>query len=126
MDNSLKEEINNGKDDVQDYLNARLDLMRLNMAENFSKVLSGFVIKSIILFILFFALLFVSLAVANWLNETYNYPGIGFIFVAALYLLFIIIFWLLRRILIEKPIIQSMIEIFFPSENNYNNKDDEQ
>ncbi len=125
MDNSLKEELNNGKDDVQDYLNARLDLLRLNMAENFSKVLSGFIIKSVILFVLFFALLFVSLAVANWLNATYDYQGIGFIFVAGFYLLFIIVFWMLRRVLIEKPIIQSMIEIFFPSENNYYNKGDE-
>jgi len=126
MDNSLKEELSNGKDDVQDYLNARLDLLRLNMAENFSKVLSGFIIKSVILFVLFFALLFVSLAVANWLNATYDYPGIGFIFVAGFYLLFIIVFWMLRRVLIEKPIIQSMIEIFFPPENNYYNKDNEQ
>ncbi len=125
MDNSLKEELNNGKDDVQDYLNARLDLLRLNMAENFSKVLSGFIIKSVILFVLFFALLFVSLAIANWLNATYDYPGIGFIFVAGFYLLFIIVFWMLRRVLIEKPIIQSMIEIFFPPENNYYNKGDE-
>ena len=125
MDNSLKEELNNGKDDVQDYLNARLDLLRLNMAENFSKVLSGFIIKSVILFVLFFALLFVSLAIANWLNATYDYPGIGFIFVAGFYLLFIIVFWMLRRVLIEKPIIQSMIEIFFPPENNFYNKDDE-
>jgi uncharacterized membrane protein YqjE len=125
MDNSLKEELNNGKDDVQDYLNARLDLLRLNMAENFSKVLSGFIIKSVILFVLFFALLFISLAVANWLNATYDYPGIGFIFVAGFYLLFIIVFWMLRRVLIEKPIIQSMIEIFFPPEHNYYNKGDE-
>ena len=126
MDNSLKEELNNGKDDVQDYLNARLDLLRLNMAENFSKVLAGFVIKSVILFVLFFALLFISLAVANWLNATYDYPGIGFFFVAGFYLLFIIVFWMLRHVLIEKPIIQSMIEIFFPPENNYNSKGDEQ
>ncbi len=125
MDNSLKEEINNGKDDVQDYLNARLDLLRLNMAENLSKVLSGFIIKSVILFALFFALLFVSLAIANWLNTTYDYPGIGFIFVAGFYLLFILVFWLLRRVLIEKPIIKSMIEIFFPTDNNYYNRDDE-
>ncbi len=123
MDNSLKEELNKGKNDFHEYMNARFDLMRLNMAENFSKVLSGFVIKSIILFILFFALLFISLAVANWLNTTYEYPGIGFIFVAGFYLLFILVFWLLRRVLIEKPIIRSMIEIFFHSDNNDFNKD---
>lgn len=125
MDNSLKEELNNGKADFHEYMNRRFDLLRLNMAENFSKVLSGFVIKSVILFVLFFALLFVSLAIANWLNATYSYPGIGFIFVAGFYLLFILVFWLLRRVLIEKPIIESMIEIFFPSENNDYNKNDE-
>ncbi len=122
MDNSLKKELNNGKDDLHKYLNARFDLLRLNMAENFSKVLSGFVIKAVILFVLSFALLFISLGVAGWLNTVYDYPGIGFIIVAGFYLLFIFVFWLLRHKLIEKPIIQSMIEIFFPPESNYENK----
>jgi len=125
MDKSLKEDISTSKEDFQNYLDARFDMMRLNLAENFSKMISGFIIKTVVLVILMFAMLFISLAVANWLNSTLDYPGIGFIIVAGFYLLFIFIFWLLRHKLIERPIIQTMIEIFFPPEHNFESTENE-
>ncbi len=125
MDKSLKEDINTSKDDFQNYLEARLDMMRLNLAENFSKMISGFIIKTVVLVIFLFAMLFISFAVAGWLNSELNYPGIGFIIVAGFYLLSILVFWLLRHKLIEKPIIQTMIEIFFPPEHNFESEENE-
>ncbi len=125
MDKSLKEDISTSKEDFQNYLDARFDMMRLNLAENFSKMISGFIIKTVVLVILMFAMLFISLAVANWLNSTLDYPGIGFIIVAGFYLLFIFIFWLLRHKLIERPIIQTMIEVFFPPEHNFESTENE-
>ena len=125
MNDSLKEDLHNSKKDFQAYFNARFDMMRLNMAENFSKVLSNFIIKASIFFFFSFAMLFISLAVAQWLNNIIDYPGSGFIIVAGFYFLSLIIFWLLRRKLIEKPIIQSMIEIFFPSDHTFEQKENE-
>ncbi len=125
MNNSLKEDLNNSKEDFQDYFNAKFDMMRLNMAENFSRVLSGFIIKASVLFFLSFAMLFISFAVAQWLNNIIDYPGSGFIIVAGFYFLFLVIFWLLRHKFIEKPIIQSMIEIFFPSDHTFEQKENE-
>ncbi len=125
MDKSLKEDISTSKEDFQNYLDARFDMMRLNLAENFSKMISGFIIKTVVLVIFMFAMLFISLAVANWLNSVLDYPGIGFIIVAGFYLLFIFIFWLLRHKLIEKPIIQTMIEVFFPPEHNFESTENE-
>jgi len=125
MDKSLKEDISTSKEDFQNYLDAKFDMMRLNLAENFSKMISGFIIKTVVLVIFMFAMLFISLAVANWLNSMLDYPGIGFIIVAGFYLLFIFVFWLLRHKLIEKPIIQTMIEIFFPPEHNFESTENE-
>jgi len=118
MDDSLKEEISTGKNDLNDYFNARFDLLRLNMAENFAKVISGFIIKSVLFFVTFFAVMFMSFAGAVWLNDLYGSHVFGFITVAGLYIIFAIIFWFIRHNVIEKPIIESMIDIFFPPEQN--------
>jgi len=125
MSNSLKEDLNNSKEDFQDYLNARFDMMRLSMAQNFSKILSSFVIKATILFAFSFVMLFISFAVAQWLNNLIDFQGIGFLIVAGFYFIFILLFWMLRHKLIEKPIIESMIEIFFPTEHTFEQKENE-
>ena len=52
MNGSIKEEFKETKEDVEDYVNARIDLIKLNVAENLSKVVSGFIIKMIIFFIM--------------------------------------------------------------------------
>jgi hypothetical protein len=125
MNNSLKEDLSKGRDNFQEYLDARLDLLRLNMAHNFSKVLSGFIIKAVVMFVLSFALLFISFGIADWLNTQIDYPGTGYIVVAVFYIIIMIIFWFLRRRLVEGPVIQAMIEIFFPADENFEQNNNE-
>jgi len=119
MNDSLKKDINASKEDFQNYLDARFDMIRLNMAENFSKLIAGFTIKLTILFAFSFVMLFLSLAFAAWINNVMDIPGIGYIILAGIYVFFIFIFWLLRHRIVERPIIQSMIEMFFPPDHNF-------
>jgi hypothetical protein len=64
-------------------------------------------------------MLFLSLAFAAWINNVIDLPGIGYIILAGIYVFFIFIFWLLRHRIVERPIIQSMIEMFFPPDHNF-------
>ncbi|MBK3518116.1 phage holin family protein [Carboxylicivirga marina] len=119
MKEKLSEEINEVKDDFEEYINARLDLTKLHAAENLSRFFSGMLIKMGLFYLFFFVLLFISLAIAFWLNHIFEGEGIGFFMVASFYLLIAIIFFGLRKVLIQKPIIQSFIQLFFPKYTDY-------
>ena len=119
MKENLTDEIGEVKDDLEEYVNAKLDLAKLHAAENISRFFSGMIIKMGIFYLLFFVLLFVSIAVAFWLNNIFSDKGIGFLIIAGFYLLCALIFFLLKKILVEKPIIKSFVQLFFPTFNNY-------
>lgn len=119
MKEKLSEEINEVKDEFEEYVNARLDLVKLHTAENLSRFFSGLIISMGLVYLFFFVLFFISMAVAFWLNSILEGKGTGFFIVAGFYLLLAIIFFAIRKPLIQKPIIQSFIQLFFPKYNNY-------
>lgn len=124
MDNTLKKEFDQGKVDLTEYVNARFDLFRLNLAENFSKAVSALLIISVMMFVLSIVFIFLSFGIASWISNIYDYPSLGYFVVAGFYLIFILFFWFLRHKIIHKPIIKFMIEMFFPSEPNIDHEDE--
>lgn len=119
MKEQVSDEINDVKDDVEEYINARIDLVKLHTAENLSRFFSGMIIKMVLFYLFFFVLLFSSLAVAIWLNEILGGKGVGFMIVAGFYLLIALLFVAFSKTLIQRPIIQSFIQLFFPTYNSY-------
>ncbi len=115
----LTDELNEVKDDFEEYVNAKIDLAKLHAAENLSRFFSGMLLKMGLFYLFFFVLLFTSLAIAYWLNQYFDGNGTGFIIVAGFYLLVSVVFFLLRKTLIQRPIIQSFIQLFFPNFNKY-------
>lgn len=119
MKESISEELTETKAEIEEYINARVDLVRLHTAENLSRFFSGLIVKLVVFFLIFFAFLFVSLAAAYWIDQIVGQQGTGFLFVAGFYFFCALLFWLLRRKLVEKPIIKSFIQLFFPVYLNY-------
>jgi len=119
MKESISEELYETRAEIEEYINARVDLVRLHSAENLSRFFSGLIVKLVVSFLIFFAFLFISLAFAYWIDQVLEQQGTGFLYLAGFYLLCAILFWLLRRNLIEKPIIKSFIQLFFPVYPDY-------
>ncbi|TAJ07910.1 phage holin family protein [Marinilabiliaceae bacterium JC017] len=119
MKENITEELNDAKKEVQEYINARVDLTKLHMAENLSRFFSGLIIKMVVFYLFFFVLLFSSLALAFWLDRALDSRGAGFLIVAGTYLIIGVFFYSIRRKLIERPVIQSFIQLFFPSYTDY-------
>nr|WP_319398411.1 phage holin family protein [uncultured Carboxylicivirga sp.] len=119
MKEQLSEEIKEAKNDFEEYVKAQIDLVKLHSAENISRVVSGLLIKMVLFYLFFFVLLFVSLAIAFWLEKIFDRSGIGFIIVASFYLVIGLIFMAFRKKLIQKPVIQSVVQLFFPNYTNY-------
>jgi len=107
------------KEELKEYAESSFNLIRLHIVEQLSRHISGFIVKAGILYILFFGLIFLSMALAFFLGELFESYGLGFLIVAGIYFLIALIFYLLRKVLIEKPVIKSFIKLFFPNfENN--------
>lgn len=110
----LKNHIDEVKNEFEDYVDKRISLLKLHLVEELSRFTAGFAVKLGILYLLFFVFMFLSLAAAFFLGDLLGSNGLGFTLVAGFYLLMAVIFWLSRRIWVEKPVIQAFIKIFFP------------
>lgn len=110
----LKNHIDEVKNEFEDHVDKRISLLKLHLVEELSRFTAGFAVKLGILYLLFFVFMFLSLAAAFFLGDLLGSNGLGFTLVAGFYLLMAVIFWLSRRIWVEKPVIQAFIKIFFP------------
>ncbi len=104
-------------DHVKDYINTRIELIKLQVAEKTSKILAGLIAGLIVsvIFLLFF--LFVNIAIAYLLGEWIGKIWAGFLIVSGLYLFLGILIWTGRNKLIRIPIMNKMIETLFKNEN---------
>lgn len=110
----MLEDLNSVKKDIQDYIEVRLDLVRLHTAENISRILSSAVNAAIIGYLLLFILLFLSFAGGYYFASLLHSNELGFLSVAGFYVLVLIIFILFRKQLIDRPVIKAVMKLFFP------------
>ena len=89
--------------DVLEYIGVKLDLIRLHMAENLSRILSNAAVSAVIGCLLFLIILFVSLAAAYFIGSRKDSNELGFLFVAGFYLLILVLFLLFRKHIIPVP-----------------------
>lgn len=108
------DEFNDIKKDLQEYIEVRVNLIKLHTAENISRILSQTASFAIIGYLLFFILLFFSFAVGFFLAERFHSNELGFLSVSAIYFIILILFLVVRKRIIEKPIIKAIVKLFFP------------
>ena len=77
------------KEDVSAYVELKLELLKLNTYERTGKLISILSYDLILLFLAFFAILFIFLALGLFLGDYFDSLGAGFGVVALLYLLLI-------------------------------------
>jgi hypothetical protein len=110
----MLEEIENIKKDIQEYIEVKLDLFKLQSAENISRVVSNAVVAVIVLLLASLVLFFLSFAAGYFLASVLNSNELGFLCVAGFYILLILIILIFRKSIIDRPVIKSVIKIFFP------------
>lgn len=121
MDNkeSISEEFSSIKSEIETYVKNKIDLTKLHLAEDLSRFVSGFIIKVVLFYIGFFVLMLISMAGAFAIGTYSNSNELGFMIIASFYFILGIIFLLVRKRLIQTPIIKAFIHLFFPNYNNY-------
>lgn len=122
--NDSEKVFQNLKQDVSAYMELKLELLKLNTYERIGKVIGLLSYGLILLFLAFFAVLFIFLALGFFLGEILDVPGSGFAIVALLY---VAIIWIITKneAKIRTKILNLVIAALAANDDKQNTKDDE-
>lgn len=94
---------------IMEYVNVRMDAVKLSTAEKTSKAIAGALAFAVALQFLMLFLIFASFALAyafaEWTGELYW----GFLIVAGIYLVLGIIIWMAREKILRIPLMNAML-----------------
>lgn len=82
---------------VKEYIKTRKSLARLQIVERVSTMLAGVITDGLMVFIGLFALFFLSVALAFYMGEVLDSTSLGFLVVAGIYLIILIIIGLSKK-----------------------------
>ena len=109
-------------EEVKEYVNVRISIVKLNVAETTSSILANATAAIIAAVIFLFFLFFASTGLALLLSSVIGNSYAGFLIVAGVYLVLGLIIWYTRGKLIRIPIVNALIKQMFA--NNANNGSD--
>lgn len=113
------------KDDVSAYVELKLELLKLNTYERTGKVIAVLSYGLILLFLAFFAILFIFLALGFFLGDVFGSVGAGFAIVAILYILLIGII-IMNKNRISTKVLNEVIGALTTNDDKTNELDNEQ
>jgi len=108
------ENIDNIRKEVQEYVEIKLDLLRLHLAEHLSRLLSNVSTMIIIGYLVCLILMFLSFAAGFYIGTLLHSTEAGFLCVAGFYTLLLIAFLVFRKQIVEQPIIKAVVRLLFP------------
>jgi len=110
----MLDDINDLKKDLLEYIEVKLDLIRLHIAENLSRIFSNVATIAVIGYLLFFIVLFISFAAGFYIGSLLDSNDLGFLCIAGFYTLLLILFLAFRKQIVERPVIKTIVRLFFP------------
>ena len=100
--------------DAKEYVKLQSDLLRLNLVEKISQIISYLAVVLIGLFLGLAAFMYFSMAFVFWLQPFFSGSLIpGFLIVGGIFVLLLVAFFSLRKRLLINPIIRKMSRILF-------------
>jgi len=110
----MLDDINDLRKDILEYIEVKLDQIRLHTAENLSRIFSNVATIAVIGYLVSLLILFLSFAAGFYLGSLLDSNELGFLCVSGFYVLLLIVFLALRKRIVEQPVIKAMIRLLFP------------
>lgn len=114
----LKTKVGDLTDSVSEYVQTYYKLKVLNLADKATGITSSVMASLVVLFLGTFVLLFGGIALGMWLGGLFNSPALGFLTVAGLFLLVMVILVAMRKKIIFPMIRNSLINKLYEPNNN--------
>lgn len=99
--------------DFRDYVNNRISLIKLEIAEKISAIISDAISLIISIFFILLFLFFLSCGVALWIGKMLNDMYVGFLIVSCFYLITGFIIFKIRGRIIRIKIMNAVLKQFF-------------
>jgi len=112
-----KSKIEDLADHAKDYFNTSAELVELKTKQSMAAVLSATLANLIIAVIIFIFFLFASVAIAFYIGTLIGKTYLGFVIVAACYLLVGLFLWAGKEKLLNKPLSNVIIKQIFKDRN---------
>lgn len=107
---------------IKEYLDTRIALFKISVAEKSSKLISNLVAVAFVLMVFVLFILFASIALAYAFAKLTGEYYWGFLIVAGIYLLSGMMIWMMKEKLLRMPIMNAMLKQLFkeaePDEEN--------
>jgi hypothetical protein len=100
------------KDLAEEYLEARLEILRLQTIRTSSKIIGSVIWFIIFIFLIFLLFIFFGLVLGFWFTSLTNSLTIGFSISTGILLLLMILLTIFRHTLFVNPVIRFMIRAF--------------
>ena len=98
-------------ENVKDYVNLRIDLLKLILTEKIAKLASFFLIAVIFFILAMFLLLFLSMAFVFWFGNDIGPAWLGALIVTAIYILGGILIYVKRHQFFINPLVSHLSKI---------------
>lgn len=102
---------------IKQYLELKTELYGLIVVERLARIYSHFIAALIFTFFIFFFTLFISLGFVRWFEAATGRIFLGYLIVAAFYLLMALIVHLFRRRIFFDPMVKTLSKTFFEKED---------
>ncbi|MBQ7489884.1 MAG: phage holin family protein [Bacteroidales bacterium] len=112
--------------DIQKYVELQLDMLRLNLVEKLSQIVSYLAVVIVGIFLIMTAFIYFSMAFVHWMQSYFNSMIPGFLILGVFFIILFVVFFMLRKKLFLNPMIKKFSGIFFNDFSNEEEKSDEQ
>lgn len=96
-------------EEVESFVKTNTELYKLQFTDRLSDIITSLVVNLIFLLFGFMFVLLLSFALAIWLGEILGKPYLGFVLTAGLFAFLVMLVYLFRESLIQKPVMQSIL-----------------
>jgi len=105
-------------ENVKDYVNLRVDYVKLILTEKIAKLASFFLISVVYFILAMFLLLFLSLSFVFWYGDEIGPAFVGALIVTAFYIFIGVMLFLLRNKIFLNPLVTHLTKILMEGEDH--------
>lgn len=113
----ISDNFSNLTENVKDYINLRIDLVKLIITEKIARLASFFLIAVIFFIIAMFIMLFLSLAFLFWFGDIVGPTWVGALIVTAFYVLVCLIIYMKRDQIFLNPLVTHLAKILLEDQD---------
>ena len=114
MGQSVIDDLKELKDATKEYTDAQIHYFKLQLVENLSLLFSRLISNFTVVFLALFAILLFSMSLSFFMGDLLNSNALGFLIGGGVFIILMITFYFIKKSIIDKPVIQSFLRMFFP------------